>query len=277
MFSAIYKSTFYNILRSVVFWLTLAIILIITIYGALNGYYLGDSDPTFILDYKNYVQCIINSCASDLLLYSMPIFSIVSVVLVLNNDYSNGFFEIEKAANIKPFQYFCARFLSISSINLLVLIIMHFICLHLYVFTRGGVDGMMWGDYFADSFIRVIRVDLLVAMPCVLFYIAITYFIGTLFKNGILAAIGSMGYVVMFYVLQLMFRHRIAPVYFDYLSPIPRKLRQYFHYYDTEWFEELLTMQNTSINDALLCISFLIGVVFVCSWGSYICIRKRTI
>ena len=207
----------------------------------------------------------------------MPIFAIVSVVLVINHDYTNGFFEIEKAANIKPSKYFFARFLSISSINLIVLIIMHFLCLHLYIFTRGGVNDMKWSEYFIDSFVRMIRIDLLVAMPCILFYIAITYVIGTIFKNGIAAAISSMGYVVLFYVLQLMFRQRIAPVYFDYLSPIPRKLRQYFHYYDTEWFEELLNMQKTSLYDALICILFLLCIVVVCSLVSYLRIRKRTI
>lgn len=277
MFLTTYKTTIKNLVRSITFWLSVAVVLIVVIQCALDGFYLDDSDSAFVLEYKEYVQCIINSCASKMLMYAMPIFTIVSVVLVLNRDYGDKFFEIEKSAGIKSSSYLLGRLAALITVNLIVLLIMNALCLHLYVFTRGGVEGITVGQYLADSSVRLLRIDLFVGMPSLIFYIGLTYCIGSIFKNGVPAAVAAIGYVIAFYACNLMFRHRVAEEYFDYYSPIPRMLRQYFHYYDTEWFEEMLEMVNTSLSKAAFCIMFLVGVAVLCSVVSYLRIRKRSI
>ena len=75
----------------------------------------------------------------------------------------------------------------------------------------------------------------------------------------------------------LMFRFRVDPLYFDYLSPVPWKLRQYFHYYQTEWWEDSLIRNDLSIGKVAICIAFLSGVGIVGSLIAYLCTRKRNV
>ena len=72
-------------------------------------------------------------------------------------------------------------------------------------------------------------------------------------------------------------RLRISEEYFSYFSPIPQKLRRLFHYYDTEWFEDTIKRQNTSVGDVAFCISFLVGIAAVCSVISYFRLRRREV
>lgn len=275
MFWVTYKTTLKNLTRSTTFWLCLGVLVIIVVQGALSGHFVGDDDPSFVLDYRTYVQCAMNSCAAGLLMYAMPLFSIISVVIVLLRDYGDKFFEIEKSAGIRSACYLWGRIAAFTSVSTVLLLAMHHLRLHLYVFTRGGVDGISFGEYFADSFIRILRIDLFVALPCILFYIGLTYFLGAIFKNGIPAAIVSMGYVVAFYAGSFVLRHVIAPKYFDYFSPVPNKLRAYFHYYDTEWFEDMIERTGTSVSDAFFCSMFLTGIALLCTIISQWKIARR--
>ena len=84
MFITTYKNTLKNLIRSVTFWLIVAVLAIIVIQGVSEGFYQGDNEPNFVLNYKDYVQCIINSLASKLLMYALPLFAVITVVLVLN-------------------------------------------------------------------------------------------------------------------------------------------------------------------------------------------------
>ena len=144
-----------------------------------------------------------------------------------------------------------------------------------YLYTRGGVEGLTTWETISETLIRVLRVDIFVGMPSLIFYIGLTYFVGALFKNGIPAAIVGMGYSLGFYAAYLMLRFRISEDYFNYFSPIPKKLRQFFHYYNTEWFEDMITRQKTSVAHVAFCISFLVGVSIICNIISHIVIRKR--
>ena len=277
MFWVTYKTTLKNLTRTTTFWLCLGVLVIIVVQGALSGHFVGDDDPSFVLDYRTYVQCAMNSCAAGLLMYAMPLFSIISVVIVLLRDYGDKFFEIEKSAGVRSACYLWGRLAAFTSVSTVLLLVMHHLRLHLYVFTRGGVDGISFGEYFADSFVRILRIDLFVALPCILFYIGLTYFVGAIFKNGIPAAIVSMGYVVAFYAGSFVLRHVIAPKYFDYFSPVPNKLRAYFHYYDTEWFETMIKKTDTSLMNALFCSVFLTSIALLCTITSQWRIAKRTL
>ena len=79
------------------------------------------------------------------------------------------------------------------------------------------------------------------------------------------------------YVFIIVFVLFIAPKYFDYFSPVPNKLRAYFHYYDTEWFEDMITRQKTSITHVAFCISILVGIAAVCTVISYLRLRRREV
>jgi hypothetical protein len=249
----------------------------VVIQGVTEGFFLGDDDPNFVINYKDYVQCIINSLAGKLLMYALPIFAVITVVLVLNRDYGDKFFEIEKAANVKPASYLYGRLSALISINFVVLLLSNLLCMYLYVYTRGGVEGLTAWKVISETFIRVLRVDIFVGMPSLIFYIGLTYFAGAIFKNGIPAAIVGLGYSLGFYAAYLMLRFRISEDYFNYFSPIPKKLRQFFHYYDTEWFEDMITRQKTSVNHVVFCIALLTGAAVIFSMISYLKVRKRNI
>ena len=275
MFLTTYKNTLKNLIRSTTFWLLVAVLAIVVIQGVNEGFYLVDTEPDFVLTYQMYIQSIINSLASKLLMYALPIFAVITVVLVLNRDYGDKFFEIEKAANVRPTSYLYGRLSALISVNFLALFLSNLLCMYWYLYTRGGVEGLTAWKVISETFVRVLRVDIFVGMPSLIFYIGLTYFVGAIFKNGIPAAIVGMGYSLGFYAAYLMLRFRISEDYFNYFSPIPKKLRQFFHYYDTEWFEDTIKRQNTSVADVAFCISFLVGIAAVCSLISYLCLRKR--
>ena len=275
MFLATYKNTLKNLIRSTTFWLIVAVLAIVVIQGVNEGFYLVDTEPDFVLTYQMYIQSIINSLASKLLMYALPVFAVVTVVLVLNRDYGDKFFEIEKAANVKPASYLYGRLSALICINFLALFLSNLLCMYWYLYTRGGVEGLTTWEAISETFIRVLRVDIFVGMPSLIFYIGLTYFAGAIFKNGIPAAIVGMGYAIGFYAGYITLRLRISEEYFSYFSPIPQKLRRFFHYYDTEWFEDTIKRHNTSVADVAFCISFLVGIAVVCSFISYFRLRKR--
>ena len=75
-----------------------------------------------------------------------------------------------------------------------------------------------------------------------------------------------------------MLRHRIAPIYWEYLSPDPRKLKMYFHCYDhmyVEEFEHTLQKYETSLGQAVLCIGILVGLGVVYTAIAYLRTRVR--
>lgn len=275
MYRCIYKLTIKNLFRSASFWLLLLVLICTSVQGGLEGFYVGDNSPDMVLVFIDYVESVSNSCTAKLMMHVMPILAIITVTLILNRDYNDLFYEIEKAAGIKPFQYVLGRLSALVSINFLILFIMNLIVLHTYVFTRGGVDGMKMWQYITDSFVRILRVDTFVALPNLIFYISLTYFAGSLVKNGIGAAMISCAIVLANYYGMLMLWARVPEVIFYYLSPNSLKLRYYFHHYDTEQFNVTIQVLNTSLTDAVICISLLIGLAVVFCAVSYLRIRKR--
>lgn len=272
-----YKATIKNLLRSISFWLAFTVLAIISVQGAIDGFYIGDNDPEIVLTQNDYIQCVLNSAVSKLLMFAMPIFTVIAVVMVLNRDYGDHYFEIEKAAGIKTSNYLLGRILALLTIVFTSMVFMHFLCLHLYIFTRGGVAGMTLGEYLQDSFVRVLRADIFVALPNIMFYIGLSFCMGTILKSGIASAVISLSHVLLYYASYLFFRLFYGELYFDYFSPIPRKLQMYFHYYDTEWFEDTLSYFDTSLFDAVCCILFLVSFSSICYLISYLRIRKRTV
>ena len=286
MFFQIYKTTLKNILRSKTVYFLFIIMMAIAIYDASSASYsyydmhLGetifDTDPRYVLEFKIYIQEISNSCTS-MLMYSIPLFAVITTVLILNRDYGDNYFEIEKTENVKALSYLSARFLAILSVNFAVSTFVVLLAFYWYLLSRGGVADMEVLEIAIDSIIRLSRVIVMRVFPCVLFYVSFTYIIGNIAKSGIAGAIVGVGYVVVNYAATLMLRFRVNPFYFDSLSPIPNKLKTYLHYFDTEWFEKSLQNFETDHISAIICMSVLLGVSLIYFVFSFLIINRREI
>ncbi len=270
-------ATLKTLVRSTTFWLMLAVLLAVTVGGAWSGYFNGDRADGIVIIEQNYVQVVSNSGAGTLLVFCMPLFAIVTVVLIQSRDYGDRFFEIEKAAGQKPSRYVFARFLVLTVLNVAVFILLHAICLHLYIGTRGSVEGMGMGEYLADATARLLRFDLAVGAPCIVFYIGVAFLFGSLFASGIAGAAGAGGYLVAYNIMDLFFRWKSDGFYFDYLSPIPSKLRYFFHYYDSPWFDSIVDYFGLTPTDVLFCELFLFLSAFACAGIAYLRTRRRSI
>ena len=286
MFYQTYKTTLKNITRSKTFWAAVMLLFIITLYKAIRiggGYYdfgfdemIWDTDPRYILNYQFAVQKVINTCCV-LLYYVMPIVSVIATLAVLSRDYGDSFYEIEKSRGVKTFKYLGGRLAGLLTVTFPVYALAVFLQFYWYVFSRGGIDGMGTAEMFADTIPRLIRDIVVVGFPCILLYICLTYAVGSIFKNAVIGGAAGIGYVVAFYAAYMNLRLRVDPFYFDYLSPMPYKLQDYWHYYDTEWFEWMLDYLGTSLAKAMICIGVLVGVSLIYLAIAYVRTHKREI
>ena len=281
MFFKTYINTLKITFRSTTFWLLFLILIITAVSGAIGGYYLGDDEPGVVLSYNDYIQVIANSLVTTLAFTALPLFSIVTTVLILNRDYSDDFFEIEKASNVNHLKYTTGRLIAIISIAAVATILSHTVCLHLYLYTRGGVPYLGTWNYIGDSIVRMLRIDFFVMLPSLVFYISLTYLVGTIFKKGIYAAITACSYLLIYYVSFTTLRFRMTGTlintYFDFFSPLPWKLRMYFHVYDSEWFNSTNLLLDITTVDAIIGFVFLLLSFVIFSLISYLRIRKRTV
>ena len=285
MFSAIYKTTFKNLFRSVIFWMMFVVfgfVVFELLTKGSHGYFsfeynemIRDTDPRYVIDYHQYIQRIYNIVQSTLMYYAMPLFTSVSVVIILNRDYGDNYYEIEKAAGVKPAKYIFGRLAALVTINYIVVVLLALAILHIWIYTRGGVPALDLQTYIIDSTVRMIRLVSFYAMPALLFYIGFTYFIGSLFRSGFMASVCSIGYVIFYAVVNLMFRSRIAPWYFEYLSTSPKKLGHYLMFYDTDLFETFIMERDTDLGKAAICFGALVGLALLYSSIAYLRTRKR--
>lgn len=287
MFFTIYKTTFKNLFRSPLFWMMFILFGFIAFervtrpsYGyfdfELNELFM-DTDSRFVLIFDTYVQCVSNTVGASLLRYAMPLFTSVSVVLILDRDYGDNFYEIEKAAGMKPTQYLFARLAALFTVNFIVATVISYFFLHLYVITRGGVEGLEGWTYITDSTVRMLRHLIFRIIPALLFYIGFTYCVGSLFRSGVAAAVCSIGYALFYMVTYGRLRFRVNPFYFDYLSPSPNKLGFYLHFYDSDpyQFDSTVRMANTNLGKAAICVCILVGLGALYSTIAYLRTRKR--
>lgn len=290
MFAVTIRHTWRNLFRSPTFWFCLAVVVIVATHGVYKGSYgyfdrelkevIYDTDPRFILDYQTYIKHFSNAL-SNILSYSIPIFTVIAASLILTRDYGDRFFEIEKASGVKCPAYLFGRITGLVSAVFLITTVLYVYSFYLFVFTRGAVDGMTLPELLKDSVIRLLRMVFARGLPNVVFFVCLTYCLGSLFKSGISAAIGGMVYAIFCFAseffLMASLRQIDATAFFDWFHPIPKKLTYYLYYYDTEWFEDLLVSQNTSLSAACLCIAFLVGASLVYCGVSYLRIRKREV
>lgn len=290
MLLAAFRNTLRNLFRSPTFWFCFIVVAIVathSVYKGTYGYFVPelneiiyDTDSRFVLNYQTYIKHFSNAL-NDILSYSIPIFTVIATALVLNRDYGDNFFEIEKSSGVKSFSYLYGRISALITVVFAVTVIMYAYSFYLFMYTRGGVEGMEMSTILTDSIVRLLRMVFAKGLPNVMFFVCITYLLGCLFKNGIAASVGGMLYAVFCYAseffLMASLKQMDATAFFDWFHPIPKKLTYYMYYYDTEWFEDLLVSKDTSLSAALFCIAFLVGIAVLCSVVSYLRIRKRSI
>ena len=285
-----YKTALRNLFRSPLFWLTVLLVTGVSIYMASTRSYtyydealndvILDTDPRFVLDFKTYVQHVSNTCGAKSMVYALPLFAVITSSLILMRDYGDKFFEIERAAGIKPSHYVWGRVAALITVNIVMTFVQCFLCFYWYVFTRGGVDGMDTVAMLGDSVIRLTRSTLLLSLPAVLFYAALTYGVGCLCKTWIPAAVLGVAYSQLPHLMNYTVSVRVLQVYEvyeNYIKPLPKRMRHYLHFYDTDWHEQM--MENFGIKpwDPWIALSVILGSTLLCLLLAHICVRRRRI
>ncbi len=286
MFGLIFKNTYKNLFRSVAFWFAFIMLIGIVVYSALDVSYITydlnlneqilDNDPRWVYTYDFFVKQADNVCNAKVFLYAMPLFIIVTVVLILNRDFGDAFYEIEKASGIKPSTYIFPRLAALLTLNIAVMVLMSFVGFHLYTATRSMVEGMTLASYLKESTVRLLYIITFDTIPAIIFYIAMTYMIGTIFKNGIPAAMASIGFVIANYVLRFFFSVRLPKNFFDYLPATPNKARDYFARFGTESFQSYIKLCKVSVEQAMAAIAIVVSFATVFLIFCYILTKKRT-
>ena len=284
MFCQIYKTSIKNLLRSLTFWVVFLLLIVVTLYSeGVDGHYgynssgtlIMDTDPIFVLDFRTYYITVHNVGVATVMLYMMPLFSVISTVLILARNHGDDFYEIEKAAGLSPLKYTLGKISAILTVNFIVVTLAVSIGFHFYIFSRGGVPYMGLWYYIGDSTMRILRIILFLFMPSIIMYVGITYVVGSLLKNSLGAAIVSIGYVIAYYIMSYPLRFRIPELYFDYFSPLPRKLSGYLYAYDTYAFEGYSELNGISFEKAAVCFTLLVTTGVICILISYLLTRKR--
>ena len=292
MFLSTYKTTMKNLFRSLIFWMAVAFVIGITVYEMKKGHLsmysyiykelIYDTDPRFFLSMEQYKNLVGNVCIGDVMYYSMPIFTVISTVLVLSRDYGDQFFEIEKAGGVRSWKYIGGRIAALVTVNFAFVIFSCFLGVWMYLITRGGPGGvykMETGELILDSAKRLIRFIAFMPLPTTLFYISFTYFIGNIFKNGWIGGIVGMSHIIATYLFGYQLRSRLPEKYHDYFCiNNADKIRKYLS--RCSWdrdFEGFIRKYGTSFKDAALCFSFVVGLAIIMLIISYIRVRKRSV
>ena len=290
MFVSTYKNTVKTLFRSPSFWM---VVLVGTVYAVYNevivsnyGYVdmatyemIWDTDPRYILDFQSYIKLFANM-SNVICMIPSALLCTVSTAVILMRDYGDRFFEIEKAAGMKPSAYVYGRFVSLTVINTAFHFILLNLCLFSYVITRSGVDGMTALNTFTDGFVRNIFLELIMAVPSILIYLCVTYIIGAVFHNGIVAAVGGIAYALFNMVLNKFFGWsggEIIAVIRDYLSPVPKKVFWFMYYFRTEWEEIPLETFNTSAKYVVTSVTAFVIFTAVITLIIYFKTKKRTV
>lgn len=285
MFFVTYKNTIKTLFRSWTFWLALGAVALIAVVDQPVVTFAEGYKPDS-LSLSLYNQQVYNYVYASFLFYALPIFTVITTVLVLNRDYGDQFFEIEKAAGVRLPHYFFGRLFAIITVQLVFLFLASGALLHAYVTGWGGVEGLSLGEYLADSTFRLLYIILGGALPCVLFYVGLTYMVGTLFRSGIAAAVTGFGSIILFVVLQLFKMNltrvqniKAAEFYFDYFCHTPDKLKGFLFFWNIEGGWEQMAMRPfyTSLGKAALSFAILMGLFAVFAAVSYWRVHKREV
>ena len=269
MFLQVYKTTVKNLIRSGLFWI---MFLILITYS----FYIG-ADRYASTEYNQYIKW--TTQASILNSYIMPIFVTVSTSLIISHNYRDEFYEIEKAAGMKPIYYVWGQITALTVVNFVAMTISGLIIINGIrepLVLTGGYTFMGTWYYIVDISLRLLRQLLFIVFPYVLFYMGITYIVGNITKSSFWSSIIPVSYTVFIIVLQ-RFRYNIFELhtYFDYFVPRSNKIIYYLYYYEHYAFEATIKSQSTSFPKATVCVIFPLLVFAFSIIISHIITKKR--
>ncbi|MBE5817964.1 MAG: hypothetical protein E7312_02805 [Clostridiales bacterium] len=288
MFWQSYKTTLKTLLRSAIFWMGAVAAFGIIMYAAIRVNYsyvvvednkimdtILDTDPRYKLKYATIIQVILNLRAW-MAMYSLPIFAVVSTMLVLTRNHSDNFYEIERAGNVSPASYLIGRITALVTVNTVVCLVCAFVSFYYYYYSRGGLPSWSTEWMLKTTVPRVLRQCIYGIMPGIIFHIALTYLVGSLVKNGIVGGVAGLVYVLFNYLTYTSLRRNISEVYHNYFSPFTWGIQQWWAFKDTEWFDEKAIHNTFYEKDMILAYTFILGFSLVTFIISYLLTRRRT-
>ena len=197
--------------------------------------------------------------------------------IVLNRDWRDGFFEIERSGNVKNSTHFFGRYFAIISFEIAVTLCDVLLISHIYYFSRGGVPDFGLWDYLLDSNIRILRMFSIVIIPGILIFSGVSILASNFLKNGILGTMVGIVYALFEYLSQSFLSFRMPDFYKNFLTPKSQNLYLYWTFFDTEWFAEKDWHNPFTTGQMFLCLGMLWLIATLLVVFSYICVRKRKI
>ena len=296
MFIKTYKTTIKRIFRSPIFLLCLVVIIVIVTMDAHNGFYGKDKEPDFVLAYEKYHEAISN-LFMRMVRYAIPFLCVVTVMPVVGGDYSDNFFEIEKAGGVRSATYFFGRFLAILSVAFVITLILSLFSVNYYFFTRGGVASLHtvpenyvleWpidtlGEYIIDSTKVTVRLVVTCLLPVIILFTSVTYAIGAFLESGLLAGIGGSVATVIAYLAAMKYQWMFDSTVYKYFLPARIGSFTYMACYDTifntpEYIAERgLGHILDTFEGVMTWIVSLLCISLVCILISYVCTSRRKI
>ena len=300
MFIKTYKTTIKRILRSPLFWMAFVVVAVIVFMdtdGIFGAIYEGDKEPDFVIAYHKYHEMISNLMRS-MMLYLIPCLCVVTVMSVVGGDYTDNFFEIERAGGVRSTSYFFGRISGILTVLFAVIVVFSFFSVHYYFFTRGGTVAFTsnpanfvepWpmstlGEYLIDSTVVILRLLLLCQFPVVILFASASYTVGVLFESGIFAGIGGSIGVVFAYLGALRYQWAFDSIIYKYFTPAKIGPYLYLSRYDTVFATEKYCMPNNFnpyLNDTfetfIAWLAVMLGLPLAGIVISYICTCRRKI
>lgn len=304
MFIKIYKTTIKRILRSPLFWMTLAVVAVLVfmnaygeMYGGAEGISSGDKDPNFVLAYHKYHEMMAN-LLRHMMMYLIPCLCVITVMTVVGGDYNDNFFEIERAGGVRTISYFFGRITAILTVLFSITLIFSFFSVHYYFFTRGGVANFtaqpdnfvaewplqtLW-DYIIDSSKVVLRLVVLCQLPLIILFTSVTYLFGVLFESGIIAGIGGSIGVVLSYLAAMRYQWAFDSVIYKYFLPAKIGPYLYMSRYDTIFNSVEFGLPNgmnpylqDNYESVMTWLVSMLGLSLICIILSFISTHRRKI
>ena len=288
MFLSTYKATLKTLTRSLLLWIVIVIAFgaVMSSATSVNSSYtivenglpvkvVYDTDPEYVLKRQTCIQTYVNGTVSWMMLYVIPVFCVVSTMLVLTRDYSDNFFEMQKSRGVKTFTSLIAKLLAILSVITAVYLIINFVSGNYYYFSRGGVEGLTTAEHFADISSRVIRVYVTSGLPSILVFTLFTYMCTSITKSGYAGGVLGSLYVVFVYCMEITLRSHFPQWFREYFSPQSDFSYRYWGFYGSEWHNTY--MSPYTLEQVLTWLSVMLGLVAVFSIVTYFVSRKRTI
>lgn len=288
VFFATYGTTIKTLFRSILFWMAAVVVFCLIMHCAMkiNRSYvvvedgqiietIYDTDPRYKLEYKTVINVIFNLQAW-LTTYALPVFAVISTLIIVLRNHADGFFEIEKASNVSTFSYLGGRLCALITVNTVMCLICAFASFYYYYYSRGGMAGSTFINVVKYLNPRVLRQVFYDLMPGLIFYIVFTYAVGTIAKKGVVGGIVGMLYVLFNYLSCTTLRMKLPKVYHDFLSPFSDGIQGWWGHYNTEWFYEKSYHNPFTINDMYLAYGIIFGAILFYIAISFILTKRRT-